>query len=83
MRIDTSNDTNTYRGFGKKRLLPTAVVEDLSEVPAMDENALDVFVGTANENSKAFKLDSLLIVTNIHYNSNPFNARVMASYRLC
>ncbi len=51
----------TYRGFGKKRCVPTAVVEDLSEVPAMDENALDVFVGTANENSNELIRESRLI----------------------
>ena len=61
-------------------MLPKAVVEDLSEVPAMDENALDVFVGTANENSKAFKLDSLLILTNILISCNLFEAIEMALY---
>ncbi len=53
---------DTYRG-GTKRVA-TVVVEDplLSEEAAMEENALEVLVGTARENKSVFQLDNRLIV---------------------
>ena len=73
----------SYLGFGKKRLLPTvAVVEDLRVVPAMDENALDVFVGTANENKNPLKLESLLISMNKSDTRDSFVCFVSTAFHL-
>lgn len=47
------------RGLERNRF---AVVDDLSEVAAIEEKALVVFDGMASEKSNALKLENLLIV---------------------
>ena len=63
-RQRTTLDRKTYWGFGKEQKRFGVVVGDLSKLPATDEKALEVLVGTDSEKSKALKLESLLISTN-------------------